>query len=96
MTTLRRKHPVSFKVMVALEMIKADQTVAQICSKYSLHPTQARHWKDQAVAGLSAIFSDGIKNEVEQKNELIRELYRQIGQLKVESDFLKKKIGLLE
>lgn len=82
--------------MVALEMIKATQTVAQICSKYGIHSTQARHWKDQAVAGLSVIFSDGIKNELDQKNELIRELYRQIGQLKVEADFLKKKIGLLE
>jgi transposase-like protein len=77
-------------------MIKAAETVAQICSKYSLHPTQARHWKDQAVAGLSVIFSDGLKDEVSRKNELIRELYQQIGQLKVEADFLKKKIGLLE
>ncbi len=96
MTTLRRKHPVSFKVTVALEMIKASETVAQICSKYVIHPTQARHWKDQAVAGLAVIFSDGINNDLDQKNELIRELYQQIGQLKVESDFLKKKIGLLE
>jgi len=76
-------------------MIRTSQTIAQICFKYAIHPTQARHWKDQAVAGLTVIFSDGIKNELTAKNELIRELYQQIGQLKVEGDFLKKRLARL-
>lgn len=95
MRTPKRKHTAQFKVKVALEMIKGNQTAAQICSQFGIHSTQARRWKEKAVEGLEVIFSNGIKNELTSKNELIDQLYKQVGQLKVESDFLKKKIGLI-
>lgn len=94
--SLRRKHTAKFKVQAALETIKQEKTLREICSQFSIHPTQARRWKEKALEGLEVIFSDGIKSELRQKNELIEQLYQQIGRLKVEADFLKKKIGLLE
>ncbi len=73
-------------------MIKDIEPVANICSKYSIHPSQAHQWKNQAVEGLQVIFTDKIKPEFKEKEELIEELYKQIGQLKVELDWLKKKV----
>ena len=92
MGNIKRKHPSSFKVRVALEMIKDTEPVANICSRYSIHPSQAHQWKNQAIEGLQIIFTDKIKPELKEKNELIDELYRQVGQLKVELDWLKKKV----
>lgn len=94
--SLRRKHTAQFKVQVALEVIKQEKTLREICSQFSVHPTQVRRWKEKALEGLEVIFSDGIKSELRKKNELIEQLYLQIGRLKVEGDFLKKKIGLFE
>lgn len=73
-------------------MIKDAEPVANICSKYAIHPSQAHQWKNQAVEGLPVIFTDKIKPELKEKNELIEEFYKQIGQLKVELDWLKKKV----
>ena len=92
MRNIKRKHSSSSKVKIALEMIKEADTVANICSKHSIHPSQAHKWKNQAVEGLQLIFTDKPKSELRKKNELIEELYRQIGQLKVELDWLKKKV----
>ena len=91
MGNIKRKHPSSFKVKVALEMIKGAEPVTNICSKYSIHPSQAHKWKKQAVEGLQIIFTDKPVSELKEKNELIEELYKQVGQLKVELDWLKKK-----
>jgi len=93
MGNIKRKHPSSFKVKVALEMIKDAEPVANICSKYFIHASQAHKWKKQAVEGLQFIFTDKPSLELKEKNELIEELYRQVGQLKVELDWLKKKVA---
>ena len=93
MGNIKRKHLSSFKVKVALEMIKDAEPVANICSKYSIHPSQAHQWKNQALDGLPIIFTDKIKPELKEKDELIDELYKQVGQLKVELDWLKKKVA---
>ena len=95
MNTIRRQHTAQFKVRVALELIKQEKTAREICSQFAIHPTQARIWKKKAVEGLEVIFSQGIKSKEKKNNELTAELYQQIGQLKVESDFLKKKMGLI-
>ena len=86
------KHSNSFKVKLALDMIKGVDSVAQICSRYGIHPSQAHKWKAQAVEGLETIFADKPNSALKEKNELIEELYKQIGQLKVELDWLKKKV----
>lgn len=91
MGNIKRKHSSSLKVKVALEMIKDTEPVANICSKYAIHPRQAHKWKNQAVEGLQIIFTDKPTTELKEKGELIEELYKQIGQLKVELDWLKKK-----
>mgnify|MGYP001565344198 CR=1 FL=1 len=87
------KHANSLKVKLALEMIKGVEPISAICSKYGIHPSQAHKWKSQAVEGLEAVFSDKPNHALKEKNELIEELYKQIGQLKVELDWLKKKLS---
>lgn len=94
MGNIKRNHPASFKSKIALELIKDIEPVSVICSKYSIHPTQARNWKQKVLSGLEAIFMDSLDSELKQKDELIEELYKQIGQLKVELDWLKKKMGV--
>lgn len=93
---IRRVHPPAFKAKVALEAIKETKTIAELSSIYGIHSTQITKWKHRAVAGLEQIFSDKWKREEEQKDELLRALYEQIGKLKVEGDWLKKKIGLID
>ena len=93
--SIKRQHSAEFKRKVALEIIKGEETMSVICSKYQIHPTQARKWKEKALTALEHSFdSDSVDNRVKEKEKLIDELYRQIGQLKVELDWLKKKIGL--
>lgn len=94
MGNIKRKHSTSFKIKVALDMIKEKGTVAAICSRYSIHPTQADRWKDRALQIMAEGFNNkSIAAEQKQKDELIDELYKQIGQLKVELDWLKKNMG---
>ena len=73
-------------------MIKGAEPVSAICSRYGIHPSQAHKWKNQAIEGLGTIFSGKPDSAIKEKNELIEELYKQIGQLKVELDWLKKKL----
>lgn len=74
-------------------MLKESKTVSQVCSQYSIHPTQAGHWKSQVISGMQSLLTGKPISELARKDELIQELYRQIGQLKVELDWLKKKMG---
>ena len=91
---MRRVHPPAFKAKVALEAIKEQKTIAELASLYSVHPTQITKWKKRAVDLLSQGFSEQQKQQEHNDRELIQELYQQIGRLKVEVDFLKKKMGI--
>ncbi len=91
---IRRVHAPAFKAKVALEAIKEIKTIAELTSIYSVHPTQITKWKRQALDILTQGFSQGIKQRERDNQELIQELYQQIGRLKVEVDFLKKKMGI--
>ena len=91
----RRKYDSRFKAEVALEAIKNQQTISQIASQYGVHPNQVSKWKRKAVEGLVEVFSDGRERREKDQQQLIDELYRQIGKLKVELDWLKKKSGLV-
>lgn len=95
MGNIKRIHPASFKAKVALDLIKENETVAVICSKYSIHPSQAHQWKSLALIGLESSFSGKPLLDFKAKDEMIDELYKQIGQLKVELDWLKKKVGAI-
>lgn len=89
MPTTKRQFSAAFKAKVSLELIQERETIAQICSKYQLHPTQARKWKEQAIAGLEATFADSQAEALKAKDTINDELYRQIGKQKVELDWLK-------
>jgi transposase len=90
--TSRRKFTADFKAKVVLEALKERSTIEELSKKYELHPTQINTWKREALANMASVFgsekSDGAA-DIEQKTQ---ELYAQIGQLKVENDFLKKKL----
>ena len=95
MPRTRKSHPPSLKAKVAIEAIKAHKTTTQIAQMFGVHPTQVGGWKKQALAGLPEIFGNGREHLLQQADAEKDELYRQIGQLKVELDFLKKRAGLI-
>ena len=94
MKNKRRNHTAGFKAKVALAAAKGDKTIAELASEYEVHPNQITQWKKQLLESLPEIFSRRRQNEQYQQEELTAELYQQIGQLKVELDWLKKKSGL--
>jgi len=91
----RKRYGAALKAKVALEAIKGQRTVSEIASEYGVHPNLITKWKKQVIEESPSIFSDKEKKEgvEKQSQELEAELYRQIGQLKVELDWLKKKSG---
>src|ERR1700730_13077557 len=95
MPKTRKSHPPSLKAKVAVEAIKAHKTAAQIAQMFGVHPTQVGGWKKQALAGLPDIFGNGREQLRQQSDADKDELYKQIGQLKVELAFLKKRAGLI-
>jgi transposase-like protein len=90
----RKQYDSQFKATVALEAAKNQKTIAQIASDYGVHPNQVGQWKKQLLQLLPEVFSNRQTSSEKAKEQLIDELYRQIGQLKVELDWLKKKSGL--
>ena len=90
----RNNHPPSLKAKVAIEAIKGHQPVAQLAQTYGVHPNLIGGWKKQALTGLTEVFTHGQERARQQVESERDELYRQIGQLKVELDFLKKRAGL--
>jgi transposase len=91
MRSMRRKHDAAFKAKVALESVKGEKTIAQLSSEYGVHPNQIGQWRKRLLKELPDIFSGRRKKSEQDKDGLEAELYRQIGQLKVELDWLKKK-----
>jgi transposase len=79
------------KAKVAIEALKGEMTMAQISSKYGVHATQIHRWKQDAIAGMICGFKAKTKDKDTSQEELIKNLYEQIGQLTVERDWLKKK-----
>ena len=88
---MRKSYDATFRAKVALEAVKGEKTLAELSSEYSVHPNQIRNWRKQLLEMLPDLFTDRRKKRDKDQEELISELYRQIGQMKVELDWLKKK-----
>ena len=95
MARQRKRYSVELKTKVALEAMKGQKTANEIATEYGVHPTQIAQWKKQALDGLPNVFSTRASEQQKSEEELINTLYQQIGQLKVELDFLKKRAGLI-
>ena len=93
-TKQRRSFSAEMKARMTLEAIKGQRTIQEIASHYGVHPNQVTTWKRQAVEGLSQVFTDRRSAGAESDEALKAELYRQIGQLQVELDWIKKQSGL--
>ena len=90
----RKRHTAEFKAKVALAALKGQQTLNELASLYSVHPVQVAQWKKQATVGLPEVFASR-RAAIEQETEALQaRLYQEIGQLKVELDWLKRKTGL--
>lgn len=97
--SIRRVHdrtggPAQFKTKVVLEALKGHKTLAQLSSEYGIHATQITIWKQQASEGLPTLFSGQSNSSLspQDREEIEAPLFQQIGQLKVENDYLKKKL----
>ena len=93
---IRRGHDGAFKAKVALEALKGEKTLAQLSSEFGVHANQIGQWRNQLLKELPNLFSDRRKKRDRNQEDLVSELYRQIGQLKVELDWLKKKSQMLQ
>jgi len=90
----RKQYSAQFKAKVALEALKGLKTMNEIASDTGVHPNQIGLWKKQALEELPQIFSNRKAQVHKEQEELTASLYQQIGQLKVELDWVKKKSGL--
>lgn len=88
----RRKFSSDFKAKVVLDALRERFTIEELARKYELHPTQINLWKKEAVSNLASVFTKGAESCSDDKEQQMDKLYSQIGQLKVENDFLKKRL----
>ena len=96
MAGIKKKRDAKEKAKIAIEALKGELTAAQISSKYSVNSGQISTWKKQLLEGAADIFSGKHAQPDRNYAALVEELYKQIGQLMVERDWLKKKSELLD
>ncbi len=87
----RKKYTSGFKTEVVLEALQERETIQEMARKYDLHPTQISNWKSQFLSEASGVFEKGVTKSDEEKEKA--ELFKKVGQLQMEVDFLKKVLG---
>lgn len=90
MKTSRRKFTAAFKAKVAIEVLKERETIQQIAARFEVHPTQVSSWKRQFLDGAQQAFGEHDGDENKRLKSELDQLYRKIGKLEIEKDFLKK------
>ena len=90
MSKKRKQYNAQFKFRVALEAIKEAKTISELASEYGVHPTMVRNWKKQLLGNGADVFQNKTKSS-DQEGAAEAELYEQIGRLKMELEWLKKK-----
>jgi transposase-like protein len=93
MSRKRNKYGAEFKAKVALAALKEEQSVSELAARFGVHPTMISNWKRALLDGAAEVFDKGHKSRKETEAQM-NELYRQIGKLQVERDFLSKKLSL--
>jgi transposase-like protein len=91
MTVKRKRHTAAFKAQVALAALKGDQTVNEIASHFGVHPTLIHGWKKHLLSGAETVFASGLRTDTNDTAARQAELYEQIGRLKMELEWVKKK-----
>lgn len=95
MGTVRRRHSNEFKAKVALEALKGQKTLNELAGECGVHPVQIAQWKKQALEEMPSLFEGSTSRREKADEALLARLYQEIGQLKVELDWLRKKGTLL-
>lgn len=90
MKNTKKQHSKSFKAKVAIEALKNQKTISELSSLYEIHPRVIYRWKKELEDYASSIFDNN--NKVSTDEKLLSSLYEQIGKLKVENEWLKKKL----
>jgi len=96
MTTTRKQYSPKFKARVAIEAIRGEKTLSQLGSQFKVHPIQIAKWRKSALEQLPELFVDGRTRKGRNGEADSDALYEEIGRLKVELDWLKKKVGMLD
>ena len=91
----RKHHTAAFKAQVALAALRGDRTIGELAGHFAVHPTLIHGWKKQLLAGAEEVFTNGTKVDAGDTEALQAQLYEQIGRLKMELEWLKKKLGPL-
>jgi putative transposase len=89
----RKQHTAAFKAQVALAALKGDRTVNELAGQYGVHPTLIHSWKKHLLQGAEAIFAGSVKAAEVEAQAAQAELFEQIGRLKMELEWLKKKVA---
>jgi transposase-like protein len=90
----RRKFPPALKARICIEAIREEKSLGELATEFEVHANVIRSWKKQFLERASELFQKGKEKSPAEDRE--PELFKQIGQMKVENDWLKKKLGLLD